>query len=295
MGSKNIKESRNRFVVSAFLICLLCFANLYSDNVLKSHTVEDVEFRFHRRDEKIVNVISRHINTDIGEFQKAIGFYPQVEVIIVIAPTEEYYRNLVSDYRGIIEFSQAFYSRADKTIYIRSLRNLRQFSNLRKIILHEYIHHFIDTVFYNAPLWFHEGMAVFFSGELSFDKEFMYAKDFLFGNTQTLLEMTDQYPSGSIRWNPFYIKSALAVKHLYTHYSDGFYELWDYHDHPVNFNSQFITTFKMTITHFSNLLEEHLQKRFRLEIALAFSGLIWGLLPIILLFGWLRKIPESKD
>jgi hypothetical protein len=103
------------------------------------------------------------------------------------------------------------------------------------------------------------------------------------------LEMTDQYPSGSIRWNPFYIKSALAVKHLYTHYSDGFYELWDYHDHPVNFNSQFITTFKMTITHFSNLLEEHLQKRFRLEIALAFSGLIWGLLPIILLFGWLRK------
>ena len=281
----------NRRVFKFLAICYALSAGclLFSDYQLKIWQDQDVRFHFHERDEKIVRTISPLVKSDIDHFHKSIGFSPRIETKIVIAPDEDYYRNLMTDFQGIIEFSQAFYSPAEQMIYIRSLRSLKDFQTIRKILLHEYIHLFIDEVFYNAPLWFHEGMAVFFSYDLTYDKELLYAKDFVFGNTQTIIEMSENYPTGYMRWNPFYTKSALAVKYLYSGYRNEFFDLWQYHEDKVNFHQAFVNAFKMTIPQFSHLLEEHLSKRFRIEIIFAFSSLLWGFLPLILLAGWVRK------
>jgi hypothetical protein len=50
----------------------------------------------------------------------------------------------------------------------------------------------------------------------------------------------------------------------------------------------------MTEFQYSVQLEESLQKRFRIEILLASSGLIWGVLPLVLLIAWIRKKYRNK-
>jgi len=250
---------------------------------------ESLIFYYHQRDSQLMEKLLPMITADIDDFQRAIGFYPVIKGEIVIAPDREFYQEIVSGYSGVIEFSEAVYKSIDKRIYIRNPRDLKDFSRLRKIILHEYIHLFLDIHFYNVPLWFHEGMAVFFSGDLSFDRELLYARDYLLGNSLTLNEMSRQYPTNRVRWESFYVKSALAVKYLYTRHLEEFYSLWDYADAPANFYLSFFNAFNLTPRQFSTLLEEHLKRRFRIEILLAFSGIVWGILPFILLLAWLRK------
>ena len=246
-------------------------------------------FRYQQRDQQLIEQLHSLIIKDIDEFQRAIGFYPEIMGEIIIAPNMEFYQNIIAGHRGIIEFSEALYSPSEKRIYIRNPRDLKNFSRLRRIILHEYIHLFLDTQFDNIPLWFHEGMAVFFSGDLTFERELLYARDFLLGNSLNLNEMVGRYPEGRIRWNSFYAKSALAVKYLYTNHPDEFYTLWEYNDEPADFSLAFFRAFNLTPRQFSPLLEDYLKKRFRLEILLAFTGIIWGVLPFILLLAWLRK------
>ena len=250
---------------------------------------ESLIFYYQQRDSQLMETLLPMIISDIDVFQRAIGFYPQIKGEIVIAPDRDYYQEIVSGYSGVIEFSEAVYRSIDKRIYVRNPRDLRDFTRLRRIILHEYVHLFLDTHFYNVPLWFHEGMAVFFSRDLSFERELLYARDYLLGNSLTLNEMSREYPANRVRWESFYAKSGLAVKYLYTRHREEFYSLWEYTDSPSNFYLSFFKAFNLTPRQFSTLLEEHLKRRFRIEMLLAFSGIVWGVLPFILLLAWLRK------
>ena len=277
--------------LSTVLALLLCGLPLYSVDYenLDVFSVRNIDIYHHQRDNKIVQQLVDYIHQDIDEFQRAIGFYPDIETKIVVAPDKEFYRNLVSDYAGVIEFSEAFYSGKDGKIYIRNLRDLSQLNRLRTTVLHEYIHHFIDSFYESVPLWFHEGMAVFFSGDLGFDRELTFAKDFLLGNTQPLSEMVNNYPSSRVRWGAFYTKSALAMKYLYSRHTEEFYRFWDLAEETSNFERAFITAFNMTPKMFSHHFDEHIDKRFKTEILLSFTGILWSMFPLFLIIAWLRK------
>ncbi|MBW6515570.1 MAG: hypothetical protein K0B81_03005 [Candidatus Cloacimonetes bacterium] len=279
-----------RFICSFFLIALLLsLLHSYDLSDFESTAEEGLIIRYHSRDKQLMETLFPMILNDIYEFQRSLGFYPELQGEIIIAPDREYYQHIVSGYSGIIEFSEAVYISSHQRIYIRNPRDLRDFSRLRKIILHEYIHLFLDSHFYNVPLWFHEGMAVFFSGDLTFDRELIYARDYLLGNSLTLNEMISRYPTSRIRWGSFYAKSGLAVKYLYANQRNEFYALWQYSKEPKDFNITFLRAFGMTPNRFSGTFEEHLRKRFRIEMLLAFTGIVWSLLPFILLLAWLRK------
>lgn len=252
-------------------------------------SVRDVNILYHQNDEKIVKQLSESILNDIDIFQKSISFYPDIEARIVIAPDDKYYNDLVSGYGGVIEFSEAFYSGRERTIYIRNPRDLKDFSSLRVIILHEYIHLFIDSLLDEVPLWFHEGMAVFFSEGVSFDREIAFARDFLLGNTRPLSGMVENYPPNRVQWLPFYTKSALAVKYLYSSHRDEFYLFWEMTDAENNFRRIFTESFAMTPEMFSVQFDEYLSRKYKIEILLSFTGFIWAMFPLFLLIAWVKK------
>ena len=248
----------------------------------------------HAKDKEVVELISPQIVQDIENFQKTISSYPDLKARIVISPTRDYYDNLTADFGGIVEFSEAMYMSNSETIYIRNLQNLKNYVKLRQIILHEYIHFFVESRYRDLPLWFNEGMAVYFSGDLTFERELRYARDFLLGNTQTLNEMRIYYPASQIQWESFYAKSGLAIKYLYSNYREGFYQLWSEDNPRSRFSLSFFHAFRMTEFQYSVLLEESLTKRFRIEILLTSSGLIWGVLPLVLLIAWIHKKHRNK-
>jgi len=276
----------------AILVMLLVFYSYIvgiDDVSFETSSFGDIDIYHHHNDYRVVQELGNHILHDIYDFQHKISFYPEVPVVLVVAPNQDYYDSLTAAYSGIIEFSEAFYSSKNRTIYIRNPRNLRDFGKIRTIILHEYIHLFIDYHYHNVPLWFHEGMAVFFSNDLSFDRELLFAKEFLIGNTLPLSKMIEGYPPNHIQWNTFYTKSALAVKYLYSRHTEEFYDFWDLTEQTSDFQFAFNNSFMMSLSMFSNTFDEYLERRFTIEILLSFTGFIWALLPLILLIAWIKK------
>ena len=223
-----------------------------------------------------------------------VGQYPDLVVNIYIAADRQEYHFLTSNDSAILEFSQAFYSSYRDTIYIRNPRDLQKYNSLSKILIHEYIHIFVDHYIEDPPLWFNEGMAVYFSNDLSIDREFNFIINYIMGNSRELREMIHYYPENRIEWESFYAKAALAVKYLYQKKRNQFYHFWELATREDNFRSIFVKSFHLTPLDFSQKFEEYSKSHFKMEILLASTGLIWSILPLILILGMIRKTIKNR-
>ncbi|MFC1898018.1 hypothetical protein ACFLYJ_00440 [Candidatus Cloacimonadota bacterium] len=136
-------------------------------------------------------------------------------------------------------------------------------------------------------------MAVFFSRDMGFDRELNFAKNYILGNSRTLNMMKYSYPRNRIEWESFYAKSGLAVKYLYLKKKVEFYRFWDLSKMGNDFDSAFRKAFQMDTEEFSLQFENYAKTHFRVEILLASTGMIWSILPLILIAGFIRR--KFKD
>ena len=290
----NTKTNIKLFLFSICLI-LIFSSNVFSNQVeYKKISFENITLFSADKDQKVARNIALQLDKDIQVFQKRIGTYLDGPIRVVIAPDREEYSKWVGKHSKIMEFSLAFYNNRNQTIYIKNPRVLKSLSALRRILLHEYIHHFVNSFWKNPPLWFNEGMAVYFSEDMGIDREFNFAKNYILGNSRPLEMMKYGYPKNRIEWESFYAKSGLAVKYLYKQRRQEFYKFWDYALPERNFDSAFLKSFFFTPKDFSLFFEEYSKTHFRMEILLASTGIIWGILPLVLIIGVIRKKIKSK-
>ena len=234
------------------------------------------------------------LSEEIFEFHKKIGKYPEIKVNILIAEDKKEFQSWTHQNAEIIENSQAFYNGKTNTIYIRNLKEIKNSDKLKRTLLHEYIHSFNKYYWKTLPLWFNEGMAVYFSGELNLNRELNFARDYIMGNSRTLNQMKYYYPKNQIEWDSFYSKSGLAIKYLYMHRRNGFYELWDYAAIGKTFESAFLLSFRYTSKDFSAFFEEYSRTHFRAGLFFASTSLIWGLIPFFFIIVVLIKKMKNK-
>ncbi len=223
-----------------------------------------------------------------------MGSYLDVPVNVVIAPHDKVYDGWTQHHSAILEHSSGFYSRRNRTIFLKNPKYLKNIPNVRKLLLHEYIHHFVGSYWKDPPLWFNEGMAVYFSYDMGIERELNFAKNYILGNSLSLEQMKKTYPKNMIEWESFYAKSGLAVKYLYSNKRRSFYRLWDKAGSTGNFERAFLNSFFMTTRSFSEQFEDYSKTHFRAEILMASTGLIWGVLPLILIVGVIRKKIKNK-
>ena len=234
------------------------------------------------------------MDKDIQSFQKKVGSYLNVPVNVVIAPDSKVYNSWTKQQSAIVEHSLGFYNRRNRTIFLKNPKYLKNISNIRKLLLHEYIHHFVGTFWKAPPLWFNEGMAVYFSNDMRIEREMNFAKNYVLGNSLPLEQMKKTYPENMIEWESFYAKSGLAVKYLYSKKRNSFYRLWDKAGSTGDFEEAFLNSFFMTTRTFSNQFEDYTKIHFRMGILMASTGLIWGVLPLILIVAVIRKKIKNK-
>lgn len=218
-----------------------------------------------------------------------MGAYLDEPINIKIAADKKEYETWTENGSAILEFSQAFYDRKSDTIHLRNPSEWKNLSHLRRLLLHEYIHHFVGHFWKNPPLWFNEGMAVYFSGDMGFERELNFARNYILGNSRTLNMMKYGYPRNQIEWESFYAKSGLAVKYIYLKKRVEFYRIWDLAKPDHDFDSAFFKAFQMSTEEFSRQFENYAKTHFRVEILLASSGIIWSLLPLVLIVAVVRK------
>ena len=280
-------------IFKKLIFLLLLFVTTISTFYASVQTFENITLSGKQKDIEIIQKVLWQFDDDIRNFQRSVGSYLDSKINIKIAADKEEYNTWTKGNGKVIEFSQAFYNRKTNTIFLRHPSELKSLTALKRILLHEYIHHFVGKFWRNPPLWFNEGMAVYFTGDLGFEREMNFARNYVLGNSRSLEMMKYHYPRNQIEWESFYAKSGLAVKYLYQKKQE-FYRLWDNSIPDGEFENAFRKSFLMTTRDFSIIFEEYARTHFRAELLLASTGMIWSILPLVLIAGVIRKKIQNR-
>jgi hypothetical protein len=248
-----------------------------------------LRFKYAPRDAALAQELSVKLRQRINDFNRSMGVYPSDTLHLVLTADETDYHRWTEGNKGVIEFADAFYDPVQDVIVIRSPRARHNYDQLGQILFHEYLHFRIDRLWPDAPLWFHEGTAVYFSEGISLDRGADFAWRYLLGARMTLEQMRGDYPHSPAQWGLFYTQSAMAVRQLWNHDRNGFYRLWELGGRGRGFDWCFLRGFGTTARDYSDDFTRILKREIILQTMVASSSLIWGVLPLVLLAGWLKR------
>jgi hypothetical protein len=92
--------------------------------------------------------------------------------------------------------------------------------------MHEYVHWFLDQTLWDAPLWFHEGMATYYSRQLGYEKYWQFVSARFWGKSMELGNR--DYPQDKNDWAFFYLNSTFALQYMKDEYPEAWKDFWDY-------------------------------------------------------------------
>ncbi|MFO7660917.1 MAG: hypothetical protein R6V77_08385 [Candidatus Cloacimonadaceae bacterium] len=294
-----LKLSRFIFIFILLGSCLTLFAIDW-----KTWQYNDIQITAAPKDTAYASIIVRSLSRRINAFQMKLGVYPVQPLLITILPNRQEYEFLTTGKGKIVESSLAFYSPREKKIYVRSPDQIAM-ESYDGVLMHEYIHWFLDETLSSVPLWFHEGMAFYYSGQFGFPAYYSFTRYRFMGYKLSLTEMVYQYPRLKSYWNMFYLTSAFAINHLQSKHHDRWEDFWDnvslvYNSSGASgpaksdFTRTFYASFRMSQFAFSNEFDKVL-KRYGWQFPLiGINALIFSLLPIIILLAWLKHRRKLK-
>jgi hypothetical protein len=259
----------------------------------------DLRVRSAPKDSAYAGLVVRSLQSRISSFQMKLGVYPVTPLEIRILPNRNAYKNFTAGKGRIVENSEAFYSPAERIIYVRSPE---QVSTLvySDVLMHEYIHWFLDETLDNVPLWFHEGMAMYYSGQFGFSTYYNFTRLRFLGFRLSLNDMLNDYPQDKNYWDMFYLTSVFAVQHLDAHRHDDWLAFWNLVGYNYSRPSQgktlksdfirvFNISFRQSLYAFSREFDA-VQKRYDWQFPfVGVNALILSLLPLVLILAWLRS------
>ncbi|MBN2829817.1 MAG: hypothetical protein JXR56_05815 [Candidatus Cloacimonetes bacterium] len=286
-----------------YLLCLLFLflSTLYAESNFNQIKGDSVIIQYKPEQVELARYLTSVMDRQISVFQKKLGVYPDSQVTVTLSPSEEWYRERTEGRKEIVKKAQAYFDSSNKTIIIRDPGSQRGISGLRTVFMHEYIHYFIDSYIAGAPLWFHEGMAVYFSGGYGINHEILFAWGYLFGRRPALMEMVSGYPDSQNSWEMFYAVSALAVKTMYKEYKPEFYRFWytaetvkQQTGGKVQFGQLFRKNFFMTVSQFDTYFGTQQKRVFIGQSSALTATFIGPLMAIILVLAFIRKKRDNR-
>lgn len=230
---------------------------------------------------------SKALAASIADFQVSLGVYPKDKVKIYVIYDEEDYRKLSYGKEEIITKSDAFYSAKDEAIYIKAMSLIEE--NYLNVLIHEYVHWYLDELLVQAPLWFHEGMATLYGRQLGYERYLLYLKESFLKKDADLFRMSYSYPKNSRDWTGFYLSSAMAIKYMQTKYPKAWQSFWEMvakehkQGNKANFNRIFAESYRLPMWDFHQKYKAYSQRQGYLYIAVGINTLLFAFLPFVLL------------
>lgn len=274
------------FPVLCFALLFLCLSSaLRAYNLVDSSPYHEL---YSNREPRISErELSRVLTEKFGDLQMQFGVYPQAKVPIYIVHGEEEYHNLSIGKAQIVEFSDAFYSGAERAIYARSKDQV--LDNYLKILQHEYIHWYIEELFIAAPLWFHEGLATSFSRQIGYERFLIYLRESLVNPRSDLFRLGHKYPDNKEDWSRFYLSSAMAVRYMQDRYPQQWLNFWDAvaqshrQGKRIRFTEAFINSYHISLWDFHSKFGVHSKRQGYMYILIALNSMIFATMPFLML------------
>lgn len=294
---------------------LILFFLLYSTTLCSVEWVKwrygDIRIWSAAKDTKYSEIIIKRLHQRISAFQMELGVYPISPLYIKILPTRNEYRLLTSGKGKIVESSEAFYSPKERVIYMRSPDQL-VLENYDDVLMHEYIHWFLDETLENAPLWFHEGMALYYSGQFNFQTYYGFSRYRFLGYKLSLNDMAYRYPADRSYWEMFYLTSVFAIDNLRSKHNQEWQDFWNRIGFVYNrsigrdtaksdFIRMFNASFRMSLYAYSKQFDKTLSRYSWQFPLVGINAIIFSFLPFVVVLGWLksrrklRRMPESIE
>jgi hypothetical protein len=257
---------------------------------------DDFILHYNEKDSKKIHSVMTLVLPKIDQFQRKIGNYPHFKVPIHFAHNHNEYKTYTQNYKSeILEFSSAFFSSKEKSIFVKDFYSIPATQQISDIILHEYIHVFIHHYFPNAPLWFHEGMAVYYSSGISTQREYRAIYDQLSDYPLQIYQMQNKYPKNRNEWEAFYGKSAITVRYLSTTYKKAMLDFWHTNKTGQNFYHRFQRYFFMNQFQITQRMNTYMNAYAKRAIIIVIFSLLPIFIPFVLIVSWIRrKIQFSK-
>lgn len=233
-----------------------------------------------------------------------LGVYPTRTLQIVILPNRSEYRKVTQGKGKIVANSEAFYAPNEGIIYVRSPEQIRQ-TEYDVVLMHEYIHWFLDETMKNVPLWFHEGMAYYYSGQFGYHSYYNFSRYRFMGYKLSLNDMVYSYPKDRSYWEMFYLTSAFAISYLEEKRQPQWQIFWDivgfnYHQDSRNktYKTDFIEAFNIgfhsSLYKFSKDYDKTLRRYGWQFPLIGINAIIFSLLPFVVLIAWLKNRRRMK-
>lgn len=281
-----------KIVIFSLFMLLSCF-DLHALKERKFDTDFLIHIRvYDEKDEKYAHELKMLFSERMDKFQKRVKHYPDIHVYIRITPNDKFYNDLIKSKAKILQFSQGFTDLRTKEIFLRNPRSIRNLDLYNQLVLHEYIHLFVNYYWQDAPLWFHEGMAVYFSEGITFDKYSNFMRLYAYKPINLIKEYPRTYPDNPHFYEAYYFQSAQAVRKLYDDQQEDFEELWDYNN--LKFDDAYFKAFNSSWYIYINEFDSDIQKNFLNGIIFLVISLIWSTLPVLIIIGALRKKRINK-
>lgn len=258
----------------------------------------------HPVNDAIARQLERPLSLRIDKLQITLGVKPAETVDIEIIPDRQTYQFLTVGKGRIVEFSEAIYDRNERRIYVRSPDQVND--DYLLILLHEYIHWLVDSIFLDAPLWFHEGMATYFSGQFGFEKHVQFLQMRFWGRYLPLSEMRHIYPKDQPDWQLFYLTSSFSMHYIMNKRIDDWNRMWDKIALKEGINRRllfypfFQQSFNQSVSDFTRDYDRYARRLAYLYIFYGINALIFTLLPLFILIGWwkrrrrMRQLPDPS-
>ena len=234
------------------------------------------------------------LDDNIDAFQMELGVYLDALAPVYLIESDRSYQTLALGKAKIVEFSDAFYSGTEKRIYVKPLASIQE--NHRKILLHEYIHWYLEQIFTQTPLWFHEGMATHFSRQMGFEQYLFFLQESFLGKKSDLFRLSYNYPEKKEDWPLFYLSSTMAVSYLKEKKNEQWNNFWELvaqqqrKNQQTPFTEYFNRAFQTTFYNFHKEYAGYIKHLRYQYLFWSINALLALLLPVILIIAWrIRK------
>jgi len=302
----NIVKWSHVLYVGLFLALLYPFC-LSGDAVYQSSRFEIQAEAAHK---DFAKGIAKPLEVRLADLHRQIGIYPTQSAQFIIVRSKADYQKLTQGKEGIIQQSRAFYLSSTRHIYLRGPEQVTD--NYLKILIHEYMHWYVDYIFGSAPLWFHEGMAVEYAQQMSYERYYHFLRSRFIGSHFHLNEMYYTYPKSANAWDLFYSTSAIAIRYMKQGKHDAWQRFWNNaadnyrhaisnpHADPRSFSNSLYVAYGLSANAFAEDFGRYAKHLSYQYIFMAINALVLALLPLVLIIGYtirkkrLRSMPDME-
>lgn len=277
-----------------FFLCLVTYLSSTFTSLHKEYERFITVVTYTEKDQKYIDSVKSELSHLIINFQFEVKSFQDIPVTIHIAPDFKTYKEWIADKEAVFESSLAFADLAKNDIYILHPTNVKDNKRFIRTLLHEYIHIFIHETWHDAPLWFHEGMATYFSEGVTFTHIMQFMTNNAFHNKYLLHKHAHTYPVYKRDIEPFYFQSVMLIKRAFDDDKKRFLLLFEIGNLSESFEETFQSSFNMTIDDLLTSFSLYMAVFFRMSL---YKGIIlcsWLIFPILLLIARIRKEVKTR-